>query len=205
MSLVFYARVSSTDQNLARQLARSKEVKADKVFTDKLSGKDTNRPAFKACLNYLREDDCLEVISLDRLSRNYADIKQIVSQLRNKKVRLIIDDLPNMNTGNPLIDQFMLDMIIGLMSFVAQNEREKIKERQKQGIIEAKKRGVYIGKQLEYAPTSTNLGKRAIYFGLKAAYESQTYSITQLAKQYGIARSTVYRVMKRIKEEQTNQ
>ncbi|AVI94935.1 recombinase family protein [Oenococcus oeni] len=65
---------------------------------------------------------------LDRLSRNYADIKQVVSQLRNKKVRLIIDDLPNMNTGNPLIDQFMLDMIIGLMSFVAQNEREKIKE-----------------------------------------------------------------------------
>ncbi|MFT8414278.1 MAG: recombinase family protein [Oenococcus oeni] len=103
MSLVFYARVSSTDQNLARQLARAKQVKADKVFTDKLSGKDTNRPAFKACLNYVREDDCLEVISLDRLSRNYADIKQIVSQLRNKKVRLIIDDLPNMNTGNPLI------------------------------------------------------------------------------------------------------
>ncbi|MFT8329540.1 MAG: recombinase family protein, partial [Oenococcus oeni] len=63
--------------------------------------------------------------------------------------RLIIDDLPNMNTGNPLIDQFMLDMIIGLMGFVAQNEREKIKERQRQGIIEAKKRGVYIGKQNE--------------------------------------------------------
>ncbi|MGY3745334.1 recombinase family protein [Oenococcus kitaharae] len=202
MSLVFYARVSSTDQNLARQLARAKKVQADKIFADKLSGKDIQRPEFIKCLAYLREGDTLEVLSLDRLSRNYQDIKNIVSELRHKHVAFIADDLPNLATGNPLIDQFMLDMIIGLMSFVAQNEREKIKERQRQGIIEAKKRGAYIGKQLEYAPNSVNPGKRAIYFGLQAAYQSQTYSITQLAQQYGIARSTVYRVMKRIKEEE---
>lgn len=202
MSLVFYARVSSTDQNLARQLARAKKVQADKIFADKLSGKDIQRPEFIKCLTYLREGDTLEVLSLDRLSRNYQDIKNIVSELRHKRVAFIADDLPNLATGNPLIDQFMLDMIIGLMSFVAQNEREKIKERQRQGIIEAKKRGAYIGKQLEYAPNSVNPGKRAIYFSLQAAYQSQTYSITQLAKQYGIARSTVYRVMKRIKEEE---
>lgn len=191
---------SFTDQNLSRQLAKAKQVKADKVFTDKLSGKDTKRPAFKACLNYLREDDSLEVLSLDRLSRNYQDIKQIVSQLRNKKIRLVIDDLPNMNTGNPLIDQFMLDMIIGLMSFVAQNEREKIKERQRQGIIEAKKRGVYIGKQNEYSPASSNPGKRAIYFGIYDSYLANKYSVTQLTKKYAISRSTVYRIMKRIRK-----
>ncbi|MFT8329230.1 MAG: recombinase family protein [Oenococcus oeni] len=130
ISLVFYACVSFTDQNLARQLARAKEVKADKVFTNKLSGKDTKRPAFKACLNYLREDNTLEVFSLDRLSRNYQNIKQIVSQLKNKKIRLIIDDLPNMNTGNPLIDanmqgqthssifEFLLAMAIYIIVFV---------------------------------------------------------------------------------------
>lgn len=201
MSLVFYARVSSTDQNLARQLAKAKEVKADKLFADKLSGQNTQRPELIKCLAYLREGDQLEVLSLDRLSRNYQDIKKIVSDLRQRHIALIADDLPTMQTGNPLIDQFMLDMLISLMSFVAQNEREKIKERQRQGIIEAKKRQAYPGKQIEYGPTSANPGKRAIYFGLKAAYESQNYSMTHLAKQYGLARSTVYRVMKRIQTE----
>ncbi|MFT8813714.1 MAG: recombinase family protein, partial [Oenococcus sp.] len=191
------------DQNLVRQLARAKEVQADKVFADKLSGKDTQRPELLKCLAYLREGDTLEVLSLDRLSRNYQDIQRILSRLRHQHIAFIVDDLPNPATGNPLIDQFMLDMMISLMSFVAQNEREKIKERQKQGIIEAKKRGAYIGKQNEYAPNNTNPGKRAIYFSLKAAYASQTYSVAQLAKRYGIARSTVYRIMKRIKETTT--
>ena len=129
MALVFYARVSSKQQNLDRQLARAKEVKADKVFTDKLSGKNTKRQGLKDMMAFLREGDTVEIISLDRLSRNYADIQKIIQQLKNMKVKLIVDDLPQTHTGNELVDQFMLDMMVNLMGFVAQNEREKIIDR----------------------------------------------------------------------------
>lgn len=200
MSLVFYCRVSTKEQNLARQLARAKEVKADKVFTDKLSGKNMNRAQFKACMNYLRENDTLEIISLDRISRNYDDIQKIVNELKKKNVRLIVDDLPQTNTGNKLVDKFMLDMMINLMGFVADNERQKILERTKQGIAEAKKRGAYKGKQYEYSATARNRGKRAIFNDIKNAYESNNYSVSGLAKKHDIPRSTVYRILKQIKE-----
>ena len=124
MSLVFYARVSSEEQNLDRQLARAKEVHADKIFSEKYSGKNLNRPAFKEMMDYLREDDILQVVSLDRLSRDYNDIKKLIQRLRDIGVTLIVDDLPQTNTGNPLVDQFMMDMMIQLMGFVAQNERD---------------------------------------------------------------------------------
>ena len=86
MALVFYARVSSKGQNLDRQLVRAKEVKSDKVFTDKLSGKNTNRPGLEQMFDYIREGDIVEVISLDRLSRNYDDIQHLVQRLKDKKV-----------------------------------------------------------------------------------------------------------------------
>ena len=88
MALVFYCRVSAKDQNLARQLERAKEVHADKVFSDKVSGKNLDRPAFTKMMRYLREGDVLEVVSLDRLSRNYKDLKDLVSKLRDMKVKL---------------------------------------------------------------------------------------------------------------------
>ena len=146
MALVFYCRVSSKDQNLDRQLERAKEVKADKIFTDKFSGKNLDRPALKEMLDYLREGDTLEVVSLDRLSRDYNDLKELVQQMRKMGVKLIVDDLPQANTDNELVDQFMMDMMIQLMGFVAQNEREKIRERQAQGIKLAKQRGAYKGR-----------------------------------------------------------
>ena len=95
---------------------------------------------------YIREGDIVEVVSLDRLSRDYNDIQHLVQRLKDKKVKLIVDDLPQTNTGNELVDQFMLDMMVNLMGFVAQNERTKILERQRQGIAEAKRKGVYKGR-----------------------------------------------------------
>ena len=154
MALVFYARVSSKGQNLDRQLARAKEVEADKIFTDKFSGKNTDRPGLHELLDYVREGDTVEVVSLDRLSRNYQDIQRLVQELKNKGVSLIVDDLPQTHTGNDLVDQFMLDMMINLMGFVAQNEREKIKERQRQGIAQAKKRGAYKGRPVKFSEDS---------------------------------------------------
>src|SRR5699024_4679506 len=106
MALVFYARVSSKGQNLDRQLARANEVKADKIFTYNQSGKYLNRSGLERMFEYIREGDIVEVVSLDRLSRDYNDIQHLVQRLKDKKVKLIVDDLPQTNTGNELVDQF---------------------------------------------------------------------------------------------------
>ena len=199
MALVFYARVSSKGQNLARQLARAKEVEADKVFTDKFSGKNTDRPGLKALMKYVREDDTVEVVSLDRLSRNYKDIQRLVQELKNKGVSLIVDDLPQTHTGNNLVDQFMLDMMINLMGFVAQNEREKIRERQRQGIEQAKKRGAYKGRPTKFSADSNDREGRLVFESIKKDYQAGNYqSKAGLARKYGLSRQQLYRIIKRI-------
>ncbi|MQB62018.1 recombinase family protein [Limosilactobacillus reuteri] len=203
MALVFYARVSSKDQNLDRQLARANEVKADKVFTDKQSGKDINRPGLEQMFDYIRGDDIVEVVSLDRLSRDYNDIQHLVQLLKDKKVKLIVDDLPQTNTGNPLIDQFMLDMMVNLMGFVAQNEREKIRDRQRQGIAQAKRRGAYKGRPVKYAAQSKNREGRLVYEKVRDAITSGNYkSKAQLAREVGLSRQQLYRIINSINKEE---
>ena len=202
MALVFYARVSSKGQNLDRQLARAKEVKADKVFTDKLSGKNTDRPGLEQTFDYIREGDIVEVVSLDRLSRDYNDIQHLVQRLKHKKVKLIVDDLPQTNTGNELVDQFMLDMMVNLMGFVAQNERTKILERQRQGISEAKRKGVYKGRPKKYASESKNREGRLVYEKVYEAITSGNYkSKAQLAREVGLSRQQLYRIIKSINDQ----
>ena len=202
MALVFYARVSSKGQNLDRQLARAKEVKADKVFTDKLSGKNTNRPSLEQMFEYIREGDIVEVVSLDRLSRDYNDIQHLVQRLKDKKVKLIVDDLPQTNTGNELVDQFMLDMMVNLMGFVAQNERTKILERQRQGIAEAKRKGVYKGRPKKYASQSKNREGRLVYEKVYDAITSGNYkSKAQLAREVGLSRQQIYRIINQINDQ----
>lgn len=203
MALVFYARVSSKQQNLDRQLARAKEVKADKVFTDKLSGKNTDRKGLKEMLNFIREGDVVEIVSLDRLSRNYKDIQQLVKQIKDKGAKLVVDDLPQTNTGNALVDEFMVDMMVNLMGFVAQNEREKIKERQRQGIEQAKKRGVYKGRPKKYRSDSNNREGRLVYENIKRDYLNGNYnSKAELARKNSLSRTQLYRILKLIDEEQ---
>lgn len=199
MALIFYARVSSRDQNLDRQLKRASEVQADKIFEDKLSGKNTARPGLNDLLDFVREGDVVEVVSLDRLSRNYDDIRAIVEKLKGKGVKLIIDDLPQTNTGNDLVDKFLLDMMINLMGFVAENERSKIRERQRQGIAVAKQRGAYKGKVAKFTATSKDREGRLVYESVKQAYLSGQYdSKAQLARDNGLSRQQLYRIIKRI-------
>ena len=199
MALIFYARVSSKDQNLERQLYRAKQVKADKIFQDKKSGKNTERAGLKEMLNYIREGDTLEVVSLDRLSRNYTDIKKLVQIVKEKKVKLLIDDLPVTHTGNDLVDNFLLDMMISLMGFVAENERQKIRERQRQGIERAKQKGKYRGRMKKYAPNSNDREGRLVYKGIVNDYHTNNYETkVQLAKKYVISRQQLYRILQNI-------
>ena len=205
MALIFYARVSSKEQNLDRQLARAKEVKADKVFTDKLSGKNTDRPGLQEMFDYIREGDVVEIVSLDRLSRNYKDIQQLVKQIKDKGAKLVVDDLPQTNTGNSWVDEFMLDMMVNLMGFVAQNEREKIKERQRQGIEQAKKRGVYKGRPKKYQAGSNNREGRLVYENIKRDYLSGNYkSKAELARKNSLSRTQLYRILKLIDKEESD-
>ena len=202
MALVFYARVSSKGQNLDRQLARANEVKADKIFTDKQSGKDLNRPDLERMFEYIREGDIVEVVSLDRLSRDYNDIQHLVQRLKDKKIKLIVDDLPQTNTGNELVDQFMLDMMVNLMGFVAQNERTKILERQRQGIAEAKRKGAYKGRPKKYSSESKNIEGRLVYEKVYDAITSGNYkSKAQLAREVGLSRQQLYRIINQINDQ----
>lgn len=201
MGKIGYARVSSKDQNLERQIYRAKQVKANKVFVDKKSGKNIERSGLQEMFNYIREGDTIEIVSLDRLSRNYNDIKKLVQVLKEKKVKLLVDDLPITHTGNDLVDNFLLDMMIGLMGFVAENERQKIRERQRQGIERAKQKGKYKGRAKKYSPNSTSREGRLVYQGVVNDYKTDNYETkVQLANKYGISRQQVYRILSTINQ-----
>lgn len=197
-----YARVSTQDQNLARQLKQLKEYGCDKIYQEKKSGKNIEeREELQKLLSILREDDELVIASLDRLSRNYDDIQAIVKQLRNKGVKFTVLDMPymNNNSNDPLFDKMMQDLFISVMGFVSQNEREKIKDRQRQGIELAKQRGAYKGRQTEYCANSKDPQKRLIYntiVDLLAKGEPKQ----RIAKQTGVSRPTVYKIEKEMQE-----
>ena len=195
-----YIRASTKDQNLARQIEMMKQEGVNKVFSEKVSGKDMNRKELKALLKFAREGDEIIVSSLDRLGRDYQDIKGIVRQLQQRCIKLTIIDAPflNFNTGNNTLDTAMFDMFLSLLGYIAQNEREKILERQRQGIKLAKQRGVYKGRPIQYHEHAKNAKDRLIYHNVKRMLEEHL-PVTQIAKENGISRQTVYIIRKRLK------
>ncbi len=194
-----YIRASTKDQNLARQIEMMKQEGVNKVFSEKVSGKDMNRKELKALLKFAREGDEIIVSSLDRLGRDYQDIKEIVRQLQQRCIKLTIIDAPflNFNTGNNTLDTAMFDMFLSLLGYIAQNEREKILERQRQGIKLAKQRGVYKGRPIQYHEHAKNAKDRLIYHNVKRMLEEHV-PVTQIAKENGISRQTVYIIRKRL-------
>ena len=141
MALIGYARVSTVEQNEARQTALFKEKKVDKFFLDRLSGKNTHRPQLKAMLNYVREGDTVIVSEYSRLARSTRDLLSIVQQLTEKKVQLI-SDKERLDTSTAQA-RLMLTVFAALAEF----ERDVMLQRQREGIIIAKKQGKYKGRQ----------------------------------------------------------
>lgn len=195
-----YIRASTKDQNLARQIEMMKQECVEKLFSEKVSGKDMNRKELKNLLEFAREGDEIIVASLDRLGRDYQDIKEIVRQLQQRCIKLTIVDAPflNFNTGNNTLDTAMFDMFLSLLGYIAQNEREKILERQRQGIQLAKQRGVYKGRPMQYHEHAKNAKDKLIYQNVKRMLDEQI-PVTQIAKENGISRQTVYIIQKRIR------
>ncbi|MBC3049640.1 MULTISPECIES: recombinase family protein [Staphylococcus] len=194
--IVGYARVSSIDQNLERQLENLKIFGVEKIFTEKQSGKSVeNRPVFQEALNFVRMGDRFVVESIDRLGRNYDEVINTVNYLKDKEVQLMITSLPMMNEviGNPLLDKFMKDLIIQILAMVSEQERNESKRRQEQGIKVAKEKGVYKGRPLLYSPNAKDPQKRIIYHRVVEMLE-EGQAISKIAKEVNITRQTIYRI-----------
>ena len=145
-----YIRVSSKDQNEDRQLIALNEVGVERknVYLDKKSGKDFDRPQYKKLLRKLKKDDLLYIKSIDRLGRNYEEILQQWRVLTKEKgIDIVVLDMPLLDTrrGKDLMGTFLSDIVLQVLSFVAENERTNIKQRQAEGIAAAKSKGVKFG------------------------------------------------------------
>ncbi|WWR15771.1 recombinase family protein [Lachnospiraceae bacterium JLR.KK008] len=152
-----YVRVSSKDQNEDRQIVAMEEIGIEEknIYVDKQSGKDFNRPMYKKLLKKLKKDDLIYIKSIDRLGRNYEEIlEQWRILTKDKKADIIVLDMPLLDTrrGKDLIGTFLSDIVLQLLSFVAENERKNIKQRQREGIEAARLRGVKFGRPRKPVP-----------------------------------------------------
>ncbi|WP_432721581.1 recombinase family protein [Staphylococcus shinii] len=194
--IVGYARVSTIDQNLDRQIENLQSFGTEKIFTEKQSGKSIeNRPVFQEALNFVRMGDRFVVESIDRLGRDYDEIIETVNYLKEKDVQLMITSLPMMNEviGNPLLDKFMKDLIIQILAMISEQERNESKRRQAQGIQVAKEKGIYKGRPALYSSNAKDPQKRLVYYRVVELLE-QGKSISTIAKEVGITRQTIYRI-----------
>lgn len=174
---VGYQRVSTVDQNTDRQLDG---VELDKVFSDKASGKDTQRPQLAACLEYIREGDTLVVHSMDRLARNLEDLRRIVRELTGQgiKVQFMKENLTFAGEDSP-----MNTLLLSMLGAVAEFERSMILERQREGIALAKAAGKYKGRKAALTAAEADELRARLAVG---------ESVTALARDFGISRQTVY-------------
>ena len=145
-----YVRVSTAEQNEARQLeALGGLVPKERIFVDKQSGKDFHRPQYRRMVRRMKKDDLLYIKSIDRLGRNYGEILEQWRYLtREKGVDIVVLDMPLLDTrrGKDLMGTFLSDIVLQVLSFVAENERTNIRQRQAEGIAAAKARGVKFGR-----------------------------------------------------------
>jgi len=177
MADIGYIRVSSVDQNTDRQLC---DIKLKKVFTDKCSGKDTDRPALTDLLEWVRKGDTLHVHSIDRLARNLKDLQVLVESITRKGVSLIFHKESLTFTGD---DSPLQKLMLQMMGAFAEFERSLIRERQREGIRAAK----IAGKQIGAKPKLSKSQVREIKSRIKKGERK-----TSLAQEYGISRQTLY-------------
>lgn len=191
-----YIRVSSNDQNEDRQLIALKNIglTSKDIFIDKQSGKDFNRLAYIELMSVVREGDLLYIVSIDRLGRNYDEILEQWRLLTKiKKIDICVLDMPLLDTrnGKDLMGSFIADLVLQILSFVAQNERENIRKRQAEGIAAAKLRGAQFGRLQIDLPDDIN--------ELLDQWDNHIMSLDELLTECKMSRSTFYRKIKEYK------
>lgn len=184
-----YIRVSSADQNEARQriALRGRGVPDEQIYMDKQSGKDFNRPKYKRLLKKMKPGDLLCIQSIDRLGRNYKEIQEQWRILTKEKgIDICVLDMPLLDTrqGKDLMGTFIADLVLQILSFVAESERTNIRQRQAEGIAAAKARGVKFGRPSK--PLPENFG--AMY----RAWRGRQMTLRQAAQACGMPLSTFY-------------
>ncbi|MDO4554407.1 MAG: recombinase family protein [Lachnospiraceae bacterium] len=184
-----YCRVSSASQNEDRQLIAMAEMNVPEknIYVDKQSGKDFNRPQYKKLLRKLNENTILYVKSIDRLGRNYAEIQEqwrIIS--KEKKSDIVVIDMPLLDTrrGKDLMGTFLSDIVLQVLSFVAENERSNIKQRQAEGIAAAKARGVKFGRPPIPLPEN--------FYEVHQRWRQKEITVTEAARLCGMSRATFH-------------
>ena len=190
-----YVRVSTLEQNEERQLIALKNVglNDNQIYIDKISGKDFNRPQYKRMVKKLKNGDLLYVLSIDRLGRIYEDIQQqwrIITKEIGADICVIDMPLFDMRRDKNLIGTFIADIVLQLLSFVAQNERENIKNRQRQGIEAAKIRGVKFGSPKKELPD--NFGD------MVDSWRNKELSKKTILSVCNISESTFYRNVRKL-------
>ena len=185
-----YVRVSSNEQNEDRQLLAmaAKQIPKENLYTDKQSGKDFERPSYQKLVKKLKAGDLLYVLSIDRLGRNYRDIQDQWRILTKEiGVDICVLDMPLLDTrnGKDLMGTFIADLVLQILSFVAQNERENIRKRQEQGIAAARLRGVKFGRP--EVPLPDRFGEYL------AKWRKGQMKTVEILKCTGLSKSTFYR------------
>lgn len=188
-----YVRVSSTDQNEDRQMIalKEKEVPPKNIYMDKLSGKDFNRPRYKALVRKLKAGDLLYILSIDRLGRNYEEIQNQWRVLTKEiGIDICVIDMPLLDTragkdGKDLMGTFIADLVLQILSFVAQSERENIRKRQAQGIAAAKAKGIHMGRPTKDVPED--------FGALVRQWEKKQLILEDLLKRCDMSEATFYR------------
>lgn len=182
-----YIRVSSRNQNEDRQLIALKElaIPEKNIFVDKQSGKDFQRPNYKKMVRRLKKDDLLYIKSIDRLGRNYAEIlEQWRILTKDKGIDIVVLDMPLLDTrrGKDLMGTFLSDIVLQVLSFVAENERTNIRQRQAEGIAAAKARGVRFGRPPSVLPDN--------FHDVYQRWKNGKITGTKAAKECGMPLST---------------
>lgn len=188
MQIYGYIRVSSIDQNEARQKLAMAQVPRRNLYMDKQSGKDFLRPQYQKMVRRLRQGDLLYILSIDRLGRNYEEIQQQWRILTKEiGIDICVIDMPLLDTrnGKDLMGTFIADLVLQILSFVAESERINIRKRQAQGIAAARQRGVHLGRP--YSPLPEN------FIECAEAWNRKEAPLTEILTQCGMSRSTFYR------------
>ena len=185
-----YIRVSAKDQNEERQLIAMKEldVNLDRIFMDKQSGKDFQRPQYKKMVRELRKNDLLYIKSIDRLGRNYSEIlEQWRILTKERGIDIVVLEMPLLDTrrGKDLMGTFLSDIVLQVLSFVAENERSNIKQRQAEGIAAAKARGVQFGRPKIEIPDN--------FMQLVSQWENKKIRLSYVLEVCQISKATFYR------------
>jgi DNA invertase Pin-like site-specific DNA recombinase len=196
-----YARVSSKDQNLARQLKELKAYGCDKIFVEKQSGKDFARPVYREMRSKMRFGDVLVVHELSRFGRNKEEIRNEWESLVKDEIDIVVLNMPILDTRKYKemegVGKLISDIVLTLLSWMVEEERDRIRTAQREGIEIAKQEGKFKGRKIQYGPNAKNPKDRLVYERIIEMLKKKQ-SVMDIHRTTGVSRMTIYRIKKEL-------